>query len=72
MDSKSELNKQSDLFTRKEASAYLGVTANTLAMWKYSGRYHLPVVCIGRLCKYRKADLDEFIARRTVSGGLNG
>jgi excisionase family DNA binding protein len=71
MDSKSELNKQSDLFTRREASAYLGVATTTLAMWKCNGRYQLPVVKIGGLCKYRKSDLDEFITRSTLNGELN-
>ena len=58
----------SDLFTRKQAAAYLGVTERTLAVWKCTGRYDLPCVKIGRLAKYRKRDLDAFIARRTVGG----
>ena len=57
-----------DLLTRKEAADYLGVAVRTLAVWKSTGRYNLPVVKIGRLAKYRKADLDAFIARRTVGG----
>ena len=58
----------SDLLTRKQAAAYLGVTERTLAVWKCTGRYNLPCVKIGRLAKYRKSDLDAFIARRTVGG----
>lgn len=53
-----------ELLTRKEAAAYLGVAEKTLAMWKWSGRYGLPFVKIGRLVKYRKSDLDAFIAQR--------
>ena len=30
-------------------------------------RYNLPMVKIGRVVKYRRADLDDFIAARTVS-----
>ena len=37
----------SDLFTRREAAAYLGVAEQTLAVWKCSGRYYLPCVKIG-------------------------
>ena len=57
-----------ELMSRREAAVYLGVTEQTLAIWKTTGRYSLPVVKIGRLAKYRKSDLDAFILRR-VHGG---
>ncbi len=53
------------LFTRREAANYLGVGESTLAVWACVGRYDLPYVKIGRLAKYRKADLDAFIEKRT-------
>lgn len=56
------------LLTRREAAAYLGVSEHTLAVWRSTGRYDLPVVKMGRLAKYRLSDLDAFIARRTVGG----
>lgn len=49
------------LLTRREAAAYLGVAEQTLAVWKCTGRRSLPFVKIGRLVRYRKADLDAFI-----------
>jgi excisionase family DNA binding protein len=52
---------QSDLLTRREAAAYLGVTPETLAVWASTRRYPLSFVKIGRLAKYRKSDLDTFI-----------
>lgn len=51
-----------ELLTRREAADYLGVSEQTLAIWKCTGRYKLPYVKIGRLVKYRKSDLDAFIA----------
>lgn len=51
----------STLLTRREAAAYLGVAEQTLAVWKCTGRRFLPFVKIGRLVRYRKADLDAFI-----------
>lgn len=51
------------LFTRKQAADYLGVSEQTLAIWKCTGRYNLPYVKIGRLVKYKQTDLDAFIAR---------
>lgn len=52
---------RSELLTRRQAAAYLGVTEHTLAVWKCTKRYDLPCVKIGRLVKYRKSDLDAFI-----------
>jgi hypothetical protein len=54
----------SELLSRKEAAAYLGVAETTLAIWKSTGRYSVPVYKIGRLAKYKKVDLDAFIAAR--------
>lgn len=60
---------QSDLLTRREAAAYLGVTPETLAVWASTRRYPLRFIKIGRLSKYRKSDLDDFINSRTISCG---
>jgi len=55
------------LLNREEAAAYLGgIKPQTLAAWQSTGRYKIPVVKVGRCCRYRKADLDRFIAARTV------
>jgi len=62
------LQRSSDLLTRREAAAYLGITERTLAVWACTHRYDLPMVKIGRLAKYKRADLDAFIERRTVGG----
>jgi excisionase family DNA binding protein len=58
--------RQSDLMTRDEAAAYLGVSPKTLATWACTKRYALPLVKIGRAVKYRAADLDKFIEARTI------
>ena len=58
---------RSELLSRKEAAAYLGVAEQTLAIWKCTKRYDLPYVKIGKLVKYRKSDLDAFIARNVQS-----
>ncbi len=50
------------LLTRREAASYLGVSEQTLAIWKCTHRYNLPCVKIGRLVKYRLSDLDAFIS----------
>lgn len=53
---------ESDLMTRKQAAAYLGISEITLAIWHSTRRYNLRVYKIGRLAKYKKSDLDAFIA----------
>ena len=58
--------KNSNLMSRKEAAAYLGVTPHTLAVWQCKERYGLPCIKIGRLAKYDLDHLDEFIHRRTL------
>lgn len=60
------IKPRSDLLTRKEAAEYIGVSPETLAVWKCTGRYSLPCVMIGRLPRYRKSDLDAWIVLRTV------
>lgn len=54
------------LLTRDQAAGYLGVAPQTLAIWAMSGRYGLRFIKVGRLCKYRKSDLDKWLASRTV------
>ena len=55
------------LLTRKEAADYLGVKEITLASWKSTQRYPIPVVKVGRLARYRFGDLLEFVEKRTVN-----
>jgi excisionase family DNA binding protein len=61
--------KSARLLSRKEAAELLGVKVDTLAVWQSTQRYHIPVVKVGRLARYRYSDLLDFIERRTVTGG---
>jgi len=54
------------LLSRREAAEYLGVKPQTLAAWHVTGRYNLPVVKVGRSVRYRLADLEAWLAARTV------
>ena len=60
------LQFESDLLTREQAAAYLGVAVQTLAMWKWAKRYDLPFVRIGRLIKYKRSELDAFIRKNSA------
>jgi excisionase family DNA binding protein len=59
------------LLTREQAATYLGVRPQTLAVWASAKRYGLPLVKVGRSVRYRVADLERWLAARTV-GGANG
>ena len=59
----------SDLLTREQAAQYLGgLKPQTLACWKTTKRYNIPVVKCGSRVRYRRADLDRFLESRTVGG----
>ena len=58
----------SPLLTRDQAAEYIGVKPQTLAAWACTQRHDLPFIRVGRLCKYRQADLDAWLASRTVGG----
>jgi len=60
---------QDPLFSRQEAAQYLGLSTKTLATWASTGRQNLPMVKIGSRAKYRKSDLDAFIAANAVRHG---
>lgn len=55
------------LYSRDEAADYLGLKSQTLDVWASTKRYNLKYIKVGRLAKYRKEDLDDFLARRTVN-----
>lgn len=52
------------LLTPQQVANVLGVTPQTLAVWRCEKRYNLPYVKAGRLVRYRDIDVQEFIARR--------
>lgn len=57
------------LLNREQAAAYLGVRPQTLAVWRSTGRYNLPVIKVGRCVRYRRHHLDEWLEARTIRDG---
>jgi len=57
---------ESPLYSPEQAAAYLGLSKNTLAVWRCLQRYPLTYIRVGRRIKYRREDLDAFLASRTV------
>jgi len=52
------------LLTPKQVSEILGVSVETLNIWRATKRYPLAYVKSGRLVRYRPQDLDTFINSR--------
>lgn len=58
------------LLNQKEAAAYLSTTVGVLNTWRHNrdkekGKVKIPFVRIGSSIKYRKSDLDAYIAAHT-------
>jgi excisionase family DNA binding protein len=54
------------LLTTQEAADYLGIRRQTLAVWRITKRHRIPFIKVGVHVRYRKADLDAWLASRTV------
>lgn len=52
------------LMTPRQVSDLLGVSIQTLAVWRCEQRYPLPYVKSGRLVRYRSSDVQRFIESR--------
>lgn len=54
-----------ELMSRAQAAEFLGLREQTLACWATTGRYALPYVRVGRRARYRRTDLEKWLAERT-------
>lgn len=62
------INTNKHLLSRKEASKFLGLQENTLAVWAANKRYNLPFYKVGSLVKYKISDLEKFVANNQKGG----
>lgn len=54
--------------TTEAAAVYIGVKPQTLAAWRCLKRYPIPFTRVGRLVRYKVADLDRWLASRVENG----
>lgn len=59
-----------DLLNEKSAADFLDVEPGTLSVWRSTGRWALPFVKVGHLVRYRRADLESWLASRTRADGV--
>ena len=57
------------LVDEKEAADFLKISPGTLSVWRSTGRYAIPFVKVGRRVRYRRSDLDRWLASRTQANG---
>lgn len=61
-------NDNDKRLTTKEAAQHLGVNYRTLESWRADRRKGSPkYIRIGKLIRYLKSDLDEWLKRSTVT-----
>ncbi len=60
-----------NLLTPQNVADRLGVSTTTLSTWRCTKRYPLPYVKVGRLVRYRLADLDAFELARLQEVAAN-
>lgn len=54
------------LLTPAQASELLGLSTQTLAIWRCNKRYNLNYVKVGRYVRYRYSDIQAFIDSQTI------
>lgn len=57
--------EDSTLLESWQAASYLGLSKETLSIWRSTGRYNLRYIKVGRLVRYTAGDLKAFIESRT-------
>ncbi|MEX2150531.1 MAG: helix-turn-helix domain-containing protein [Steroidobacteraceae bacterium] len=55
------------LLTTEDVARMLGVTPQTIANWRQSGRHNLPHFKIDRMVRYDPADVEDFLANSEVT-----
>jgi excisionase family DNA binding protein len=60
------------LLDNAQAATYLGITPRTLEVWRAVKRHPIPYIKVGRLVKYRRDDLDAWLASRTIDDRQKG
>lgn len=53
------------LLNSQQTSDFLGITKDTLAVWRTTKRYPIPYIKVGHLIKYKLSDLERWLDSRT-------
>ena len=53
------------LMTPQEVADFIGVSVETLNVWRATRRYKLAYIKVGRLVRYKMTDIQAFLETRT-------
>lgn len=53
------------LLSVEQAAAFLKLAIRTLDVWRSTGRHGLPYIKVGGAVRYRRTDLEAWLAERT-------
>lgn len=56
------------LLTSKEAAEFLGISPQTMEVWRSTKRYNLKYIKIGKNVRYRMKNLLDFLEEQTKGG----
>lgn len=62
----------SDLLTPDDLEEQYGIKKNTAAVWRCTRRYALPYVKLGRMVRYRRADIEVWLLSRLQNKAIAG
>ena len=63
------IKASSDLLDERQAANLFDVSPGTLSVWRSTGRYSIPFIKIGSKVRYRRQDLEAWLASRTHVNG---
>lgn len=63
-----KLIEKAGLLSNAQAAGYLDISPTTLNIWRCKNSYRIPYTKVGGRVRYRKEDLDAWLASRTVGG----
>ena len=63
--------RRSELMDTEDAAQYIGATTRTLEVWRCTKRHCIRYLKVGRCVRYRRGDLDAFLASCVVGGNAD-
>ena len=58
-----------DFLNAAQVAMMLGVSTQTLAVWRITGQYGLPFIKVGGRVKYTRDAVERWLTARTNTGG---
>ena len=60
------MRNENNLLNNDEAANLIGVEPRTLEVWRCTKRHQIPYMKVGRLVRYRREDLENWLNSRMI------